>query len=291
MQVLPADFLQSPPARFRLAANLRKTWPVREYYRHRRHRRGDVSLLSFPKAGRTWLRLMLGRILADHFGVIDVDPFRVQRMGDRALGIPRIRINHDDNPQVKTPDELVANKSEYRGLKVIYLVRDIRDLAVSNYFEFTRRRGQQDHGISAYLRSRRGSVATMIQHYNIWAANRVVPADFHLVRYEELHADAEACLRDVLRFIGIPDVADATIRRAVDFGSFANMRHLELRGSIQHRGMLAGDLSDPESFKTRRGKIGGYVDYMGSDDIVWTETMIRERLDPYYAPELTLRRS
>jgi len=233
---------------------------------------------------------MLGRILTEHFGVVPTDPFRIQRMGDSALGIPCIRMHHDDNPQVKTPEELVANKSEYRGLKVIYLVRDIRDLAVSNYFEFTRRRGQRDQGLSTYLRSRRGSVATMIQHYNVWAANRAVPAGFHLVRYEDLHTDAETCLRNVARFIGLPEVEDAVIRRAVDYGSFANMRHLEMRGSIQHRGMQSGDPSDPESFKTRRGKVGGYVDYMTADDIAWTESLIRDRLDPYYTPQLMLRR-
>jgi hypothetical protein len=290
MTRLPADFLQSPPLRFRLAATLRKTWLAREYHRHHRHRRADVALLSFPKAGRTWLRLMLGRCLAEHFGVIDAEPFRINRMADHGIGIPCIRINHDDNPQVKTPGELVKNKSEYRDLKVIYMVRDIRDLAVSNYFEFTKRRGQMDRGLPAYLRSRRGSVATMIRHYNIWAENRGVPAGFHLVRYEDLHANTEGRLRDLLSFIGVHGVAGETIRRAVEFGSFDNMRHMELNGDIQHRGMRSGDPGDPESYKTRKGKVGGYVDYMTPDDIEWTESMIRDQLDPFYAPDLSLLR-
>jgi hypothetical protein len=290
MTRLPPNFLQSAPLRFRIAAQLRKTWPAREIHRHRRRRRSDVALLSFPKAGRTWLRLMLGRVLAEHFGVIDAEPFRIHRMADRDLGIPRIRINHDDNPQVKTPGELVENKSEYRDLKVIYLVRDIRDLSVSNYFEFTRRRGQTDLGLAAYLRSHRGSVATMIRHYNIWAANRGVPAGFHLVRYEDLHEDTESCLRDVIDFIGIPDVAGATIGSAVDFGRFDSMRRLEQSGAIEHRGMRSGDPGDPESFKTRRGKVGGYVDYMTSEDIDFTETMIRDRLDPFYGSYRVLGR-
>ena len=282
MTALPQHFLWSAPLRFRLRARLRKTVLAQRFHEAGWPLRSDALLLSFPKAGRTWLRVMLGQAMSEHFGICDADLFKLDRMGDPARGIPRIKIKHDDNPQLKVPEELVPNKSEYRGVKVVYLVRDIRDLAVSNYFEFTRRRGQEDRGLPAYLRSRRGSVDTMIRHYNIWAANRHVPADFHLVRYEDLHADGAACLSDLLEFLGIRNVADSTVRRAIEFASFGNMRHMEESGSVQHRRLRAMDPSDPETYKTRRGKVAGYRDYLSSADIDLLDGKIRSELDPFY---------
>jgi hypothetical protein len=282
VSALPQDFLWSAPLRFRVRARFRKAFLAQRIYQHRWPLRADVVLLSFPKAGRTWLRVMLGQAMAEHFGISDADLFKLDRMGDSARGIPRIKIKHDDNPQLKVPEELVPNKSEYRGVKVVYLVRDIRDLAVSNYFEFTRRRGQEDRGLSAYLRSRRGSVDTMIRHYNIWAANRHVPADFHLVRYEDLHADSAGCLGDLLAFLGIANVNGATVRRAIEFASFGNMHRMERSGSFQHRRLCAMDASDRETYKTRRGKVAGYLDYLSSDDIDLLNGKIRAELDPFY---------
>jgi hypothetical protein len=282
VSALPQHFLWSAPLHFRVRARLRKTSLAQRIYRYRWPLRGDVALLSFPKAGRTWLRVMLGRAMAEHFGIRDADLFKLGRMADPARGIPRIEIKHDDNPQLKVPEELVPNKSEYRGVKVVYLARDIRDLAVSNYFEFTRRRGQEDRGLSTYLRARRGSVDTMIRHYNIWAANRHVPADFHLVRYEDLHADSAGCLGDLLAFLGIANVDGATLRRAVEFASFDNMHRMECSGAFRHRRLCPMNPGDRESYKTRRGQVAGYRDYLSSEDIDLLDARIRAELDPFY---------
>lgn len=43
----------------------------RAAYRRRWNQQGGVLLLSFPKAGRTWLRMMLGRALTIHAGLAD----------------------------------------------------------------------------------------------------------------------------------------------------------------------------------------------------------------------------
>jgi len=279
---LKPRFLESPPAGFRVRARLRKTYPARRYHGFRWRRDADVVVLSFPKAGRTWLRMMLGRALSEHFGAPDVDLLNIHRMGDPELGIPRILVKHDENPHLKVPAELVTDKSEYRGLRVVYLVRDLRDLAVSNHFEFTHRRGQTDLGISAYLRSRRGSIDTMLRHYNIWAANRHVPAAFHLVRYEDLHQDPEGCLRVLLAFAGVNGVSRETLRDSVEFASFSNMRRMETEDALGHRWLRAVDPDDLNSYKTRRGKVGGYVDFLSRADIEFVERRMREELDPFF---------
>ena len=274
--------LQSPALSFLFRARLRKTLPARMLYRRKRNRGGDVYLISFPKAGRTWLRIMLGKVLALHYGLEDSGLLELHRLAETRPGIPRIRLKHDDNPQKKTPKELVTLKYEYRDRKVILLIRDIRDLAVSNYFEVTRRRHFFNGDLSSYLRCKRGSVDSMIGFYNIWADNRDAAADFLLVRYEDIHADTDRELRRILDFIGIKDVSPSTIREAIDFSSFENMRKMELGDDLDSGRLRAADSKDPESFKTRKGKVGGYTEYLSEEEIEELTRRIREELSPFY---------
>ena len=61
-------------------------------------RRADVLLVSYPKCGRTWLTMLLSRVLGAHAGVDDIDYLATDLLGGKAEGVPHIRISHDDNP-------------------------------------------------------------------------------------------------------------------------------------------------------------------------------------------------
>jgi hypothetical protein len=45
--------------------------------------------------------------------------------------------------------------------------------------------------------------------------------------------------------------------------------------------VCAGDPRDPESFKVRRGKIGGFADYLSQDDQEYAAAALA-RLDPRF---------
>jgi len=275
-------FLMSPPPGFRIAALLRGTRPALWLYRRRRKKEGDVYLLSFPKAGRTWLRMLIGRALADHFAVPDAELIELHRLAEGRPDIPRIRVKHDDDPQKKTPGELVADKREYRDCKVILLARNIHDLAVSAYFQATKRENLFVGDMSSFIRCPRGGVGSMIRFYNIWAENRGVPRDFLLVRYEDLKNDTAAELARVWRFLGLPELSPDTIAAAVAYCSFENMRRMEAQDQLGTGRLRAGDASDPESFKTRQGKVGGYTKYLSPEDIAWIDERVRNELSPFY---------
>ena len=144
----------------------------------------------------------------------------------------------------------------------------------------TRRIGRYAGDLPAFLRERRGSVDSMIRFYNIWASQRHVPADFLLVRYEDLHADTAGELRRMLEFMPVADVRDDVITEAVEFARFENMRKLESSASINR--LRPADKADPESYKTRRGKVGGYVDYLAPEQAAWLTDRMRDELDPIY---------
>jgi hypothetical protein len=274
--------LQDPPIGFLIGNRFELLPPVSWVRRLRRPRQADVFLLSYPKTGRTWLRVMLGQMLALHHGHPELAQVELGERMPRFPGVPRMLAKHDGMPQKKTAAEINPDRSEFAGCRVILLARDLRDTVVSNYFQVTRREHRFEGDLATYLRWPRGSFEGMLRYYNVWAAQRHVPRDFLLVRYEDLHADTARELRRVARFLGLAGVTEATIEAAVEHGSFGSMKKREATRPADGTPLAAGKAGDPESFKTRRGKIGGFVDYLSADDVAWLNRRIDTELDPFY---------
>jgi hypothetical protein len=266
---------------------LRRRDPIRELTkrckRGWRRWRADVHLVSYPKCGRTWLVLLIAEALQRHHGVRMRNPLKLRRMTSRRRGIPYIHPHHDGGPEFLLPEELETDKSGYRGRKVIFLVRDPRDVLVSSYFQKVKRNYNFAGSMDDYLAERRGGLESIIAFYNIWARNRDVPDDFLMVTYEDLHEDASRELRRVLDFMGITGVGDADIAAAVDACSFENMRRLERDNSFNTGALSPRDPNDEATYKTRQGKAGGFREHLGAEQIAWIDRLIDERLDPLYA--------
>ncbi|NEQ09159.1 MAG: sulfotransferase domain-containing protein [Moorea sp. SIO4E2] len=246
----------------------------------------DFFLISFPKCGRTWLRLMLGRVFQMHFKLKDANILELDKLRELHPDIPKICVSHDDKPQWKKPDELVTSKAEYQDKRVIFLVRDPRDAIVSNYYQKTKRRQAYDGSLSEFIREENGSFATLILFYNIWAENREVPQDFLLVRYEDIHRDRQKELRRMLHFLGLPEIADDLIAKAGEYAIFENMRKMEVENKFNSPRMSAVDPGDINSYKTRRGKVGGFKDNLSTADIDYLNCIMKESLSVFYGYEV-----
>jgi hypothetical protein len=101
------------------------------------------------------------------------------------------------------------------------------------------------------------------------------------IRYEELHAAPVATLRRVADFLG-GGFSDDQIERAIAFGSFDSLRAKEQQGFFDSERLQPADADDPESFKVRRGKVGGYKDYFERGQLEAIDNLIRARLSPTY---------
>ena len=71
---------------------------------------------------------------------------------------------------------------------------------------------------------------------------------------------------------------------ALDFSEFGNMQKLEAAGVFNSKILQARDIRDPESFKVRRGKIGGYEDYLSAEDRQYAIDALK-LLDPHFSYE------
>jgi hypothetical protein len=150
------------------------------------------------------------------------------------------------------------------------------------YFERSRRERVEVGTLGDFLEARAGSLATILEYYNIWASRRNQPRDFLLIRYEDLQREAAVEMRRLLDFVGLRNVSDAHITEGVEFSSFDNMRAMEISGGSGGGRLLPRDRGDAESFKTRKGVVGGYVDYLDSAQVEHVEQLVSERLDPFF---------
>src|SRR4030042_5207218 len=134
------------PAEIR--GNIRSLVPAR-ILRWYAHLKTDIYLLSYPKCGRTWLRLMIGKAIALHFSLPDEEDILFLRTNRRVHpDVPNITVVHDDSPMLKSPDELEVTKKRFHDKKVIFLVRDPRDVVVSSFFEI--KKGKKIFGKNPY---------------------------------------------------------------------------------------------------------------------------------------------
>lgn len=265
----------SPQARFlrRVDQKARRYW---------RNWRADGHIISYPKSGRTWLVLLIGKTLEGHLGQKVQDPQKLRQFVRPWRNLPYILWHHEGGTSKCLPEELGRDKTWYRGRKVLLMVRDPRDVLVSFYFHKSRRDAAFSGSIEDFVRQRRGGIETIVTFYNIWAANQAVPSGFHMVAYEDLKRDTVGELRQALDFLGIRGVSDETINGAVEFCDFDNMRRMEASNTLGNNRLAPGDTGDPNSFKARRGEIGGYRDYLQGGTLAYVERIINEQLTPYY---------
>ena len=167
------------------------------------------------------------------------------------------------------------------------MIRDPRDVIVSSYFQATRRSGVFNGTLSEFIRSEKHGIRKIITFLQGWYENRHVPAAWMLVRYEDIRADARPMLRAVLHFMGVQDVEDATVDAAVRFADFENLKKLETSGYFPGRDLSPAPGGDEESCKVRKGKVGGYRDYLSPEDLEYIDRMMVELKCPFFSDRLT----
>ena len=255
----------------------------------------DWVLMSWGKSGRTWFRVMLSRFYQLYFDLptehmLEFDNFH--RLDRRA---PRVLFTH--NNYIRDYLRQWDNLDYYSGTKLVILVRDPRDVAVSQYFQWRYRMLPRKKALNAYpphgadvdifdfVCNRDCGIPRIVEAFNTWA--RSMPTlgdDVLLVRYEDLRHDPGDVLRRVVAFAGL-DPRPEHVEAARDYADYENMKKREarkegMRGSGQR--VKPGDEANPDSFKVRRGKVGGYRDYFTPEQLQTVDTMVEGRLDPVF---------
>jgi hypothetical protein len=213
-------------------------------------------LVSFPKSGRTWLRVMF-----DDLGVT-------------------VQYSHDgtDHGRQKSLNRLNADKSPYRGRRTVLLIRDPRDTVVSGYFQVKKRHNIPVGSISDLIRSDNHGIEKILRFNLNWFSAMPRLETARCIQYEDIHRDTAGSLRSILEFWNL-EFDSSAIADVVEARTFQKMRTSEEQGVLGERYgtiLRPSDVTDPESFKVRRGKIGGYADYLSNDDILYCNNILNK---------------
>ena len=254
-----------------------------------RLKRADLTVIAHPKSGSTWLRFQLARIYQQKFSL----PESV---------IPRVGILHRLNPAIPqihmagyeyikhviarpAPDEELSNK------RVVFVVRHPLDVVVSLYFHIQKHAAHERklfnnwplslENVSIFefaLRSDWG-LREAIEFYNGCVRHAANMPDAMIVTYEDMRRNTPDVLHRILRFANT-DASEAEVLEATEFTSFDRLRDAERTNSFNSYRLRPGNPGDPESFKVRRAKIFGYLDYFDAEEVNELERIVTEKLDP-----------
>jgi hypothetical protein len=200
----------------------------------------DVFLVSFPKSGNTWTRFLLANLVhpEEPAGFANLhrfipDPSATSKRDFDRLPRPRIIKSHEC--------------FDPRYPRVIYIVRDPRDVVVSQYHYHRKIKKIEDDSpiekfVTRFLAGETCPHGSWGQNVVTWLATSEGDPRFLLLRYEDMVADTAGELRKIVAFLGLHTSAEQ-IAQAVERSSAGRMRKLEQAESDQC-GLTKGSRKD-----------------------------------------------
>ncbi len=257
--------------------------------------KADIVVVSFGKSGRTWLRVMMSHLFRVMYGLPDNAILGFDNFHNFNRAVPRIFFTHDNYIKDFTND--FETKQPFYHKRVILLARDPRDVAVSQFFQWKFRIKPSKIAINNYpprgsdislydfiIGDNGGSMQAVSNYLNLWANEADKLDNFHLVRYEDLRAAPHRALRAMLDFMQV-DASEENVAAAVEYSSYENMKKMEGKQQFRLAGgrMMPRDKDNPNSYKVRRAKVGGYRDYFSDEEILVIDALLSEQLNPLFA--------
>jgi alcohol sulfotransferase len=256
--------------------------------------RADIVVVSFGKSGRTWLRVMVSHLFRVMYKLPENAILGFDNFHNLNKAVPKIFFTHDNYIKDFTGD--FDTKLPFYNKRVVLLARDPRDVAVSQFFQWKFRikptkvainnyppRGSDISLFDFIMGDNGGSMRAVTDYLNLWAAEADKVENFHLLRYEDLRSEPHRELRNMLDFMQI-DASDEDVNAAVEYSSYENMKKMESKQQFRLAGgrMMPRDKDNPNSFKVRRAKVGGYRDYFSDEEVAAIDERLAETLDSMF---------
>ncbi len=209
---------------------------------------GDIFIVSYPRSGNTWLRFILANILYKdkeiNFTNIHKYSPEVDKLKDYCAedNIPRLIKSHEPyDPAFQ---------------KLVYLVRDGRDVYVS-YYNYLSKTLPSGMTFKKFLQEFQMPYGYWNDHVLSWATKN--DESFLLIKYEDMCLNTISTIHRVLNFINVKE-SDTIIQTALKKTTFNEMKNLEIKYG---RGKYK---SGPDVFM-RAGKIGNWKNLFNKEEI------------------------
>ena len=152
---------------------------------------------------------------------------------------------------------------------------------------------QHDADISVYdfVKHEGQGLTHIIEFMNAWVRELPNIKDLLVVRYEDLRSQPEREMGRIVEFLGL-EANPEFLSDTAEFASVENLRKKEQENYFWRSGsrVQAKDVNDPNTFKVRKAKVGGYRDYFDDDQVAEFTAMVDSGLLPafgYTSGEIT----
>lgn len=254
--------------------------------------RADWVLMSWGKSGRTWLRVMMSRAYQLKGGLDASELLDFDNLKAADPSLPAVFFTHNNYLRDYTGNQ--ESKAHFKGKRIVLLVRDPRDVAVSQFFQWQFRMRPNKKFINDYpahgadidtwdfVLDEDAGVPRIVDYFNGWAAAIPELKDVLVVRYEDMRREPGEVLAKIMAFTGT-DVTPDQVQEAVDFAAYENMKKMEEEKFFKGSGarVKPGDKNNPQSFKVRKAKVGGYRDYFTDEQCEQLQQLVNQ-LDPMF---------
>lgn len=257
----------------RYKASRTKLRALKAWWEHRGLNDQDVLFASFERSGNTWLRFVLMEILTkDNAGFLNVNQV-----------LPEMGTHREMKPVLPNGGRLIKTHEQYRSQykRAIYLMRDLRDVMLSNWARdkemgfsayFDHGKGMDGY-VESFLRGKVTRFGSWQSHVDSWLNCPLAKnGNLLVVRYEDLRADTETGLLEMLDFLSIRGDRDL-IRRAIENNSLRNMREKEEKaknsGATLGKGTLLRkhNVNREDARFVRTGSVGGWREKLTDSQI------------------------
>lgn len=188
----------------------------------------DVMLASYPKSGNTWVRALVAHLVGAKQSLREMERLIPDIYTSRANTLRNAY-------RFPCSGRLIKSHESFRPTykRVIYLVRDPRDVCVSYYHYLANILPTVDANTTSvdafakmFVSGGLDDFGTWGEHTNSWLAAE--SADLLILRYEDLLAEAPQSLTRVCEFLGL-DKDASEIATAVESCSLERLRLKEER--------------------------------------------------------------
>ena len=275
------------PAKTRINAD---RW-LRGREEYRKLQLADYILMSWGKSGRTWLRVMMSRYYQQKYDIPAKYMLGFDNYHRINPAVPRVFFTHGN--YLRNYTGRWDDKQDFYAKKIVMLVRDPRDVAVSQFFQWKYRMKRRKKALNWYpphnadisvfdfVMNEDAGLPCIIRFFNIWARELPKVAGNIVIRYEDMRTEPALALQRIFDFLGTPGT-EAEIQDAVDFAAYENMKKLEEKNAFRASGarLVPGKKGDPNTYKVRRAKVGGYRDYFDDGQLAQIDAMVEQTMLP-----------
>jgi Sulfotransferase domain len=186
----------------------------------------DTFVVSYPRSGNTWTRFLIANLV---FPEQDVSFANIERL------IPDTS-SQSHHALKRTPRPRIIKSHTYfdpRYPRVLYIVRDPRDLVLS-YYDFQRKNRQIADGypladyVDDFVNRRliSADMGSWGENVASWVYTSQNQSRFLLIRYEDLKSNTEQELGRIATFLGL-QLEPERLQHAIQASSAERMRQLE----------------------------------------------------------------